>query len=95
MAVTCPHGLGKAAVEEIAKHLENQRGIQRLAEARHFTVKLSPYRFFVLEFDEYRIRVDTDTQQHWILPSDTQSRAHYEQVCGGDAVSSNYRPSTH
>ena len=95
VAITCTHGLGKAAIEEIAEYLENQRGIQRLAEARHSLVKLSPYRYFILEFEEYRILLDSDTQQHWIVPSDTQSRGHYEQVCGREADSSNYKSSTH
>ena len=91
IAVTCTRGLGKAAIEEIGKYLEDKPGIQRLIEARHYPLKVSPYRFFVLAFDEYRIRLDTDTQQRWILPSDPKSREQYEQVCGADATF----PATH
>lgn len=81
VAMTCTQGLGKAAVEEIAKFLEKKRGIQRLQQARHFPLKLSPYRFFVLEFDEYLIRLDTDAKQHQILPVDPQSRLRYKRAC--------------
>lgn len=81
-AVTCTRGLGKAAVEEIATNLEKKNAIQALERARRLPLKLSPYRFFVLEFDEYFIRLDADAKQHWILPADPQSQLRYKKVCG-------------
>lgn len=81
LAVTCTQGLGKPVIEEIAKYLESKRGIQRLEQARRLPVKFSPYRFVVLEFDEYCIRLDTDTKQHLILPADP---LRYKRVCGTD-----------
>jgi len=87
-ALTCAHGLGKPLVEEIDKSLEKSRGIQQLHHARQLPLKLSPYRFFVLVFDEYVIRLDTDTQQHWIFPSNSQTNIHYEATCGNERGSS-------
>lgn len=55
-ALTCTQGVGKPAIEEIVKYLENKPGIQRLEQARRLPIKLSPYRYFVLGFDEYYIR---------------------------------------
>jgi hypothetical protein len=81
-AVTCTHGLGRPVIEEIGKYLENTRGIQQLQRARDLPLKLSPYRCFRLEFDEYYIRLDADTKQHWVLPSDYQVRDHYKVTCG-------------
>lgn len=74
MAVTCVHGLGKPVIEEIAEHLVNKPSIDRLRHARRLPLKLSPYRFLVLAFDEYSIRLDMDTNQHSILRSDSQGR---------------------
>ena len=73
VAVTCVHGLGKPVIEEIAKSLPEQRGICRLREARRLPLKFSPYRFLVLVFDEYAIRLDMDTNQHSIVGSDSES----------------------
>lgn len=80
-AFTCTQGVGKPAIEETVKYLENQRGIQRLEQARRLPIKLSPYRYFVLGFDEYYIRLDADTKQHWILVADSQYRLRYSNVC--------------
>jgi hypothetical protein len=82
LVVTCTQGLGKPAITEIAKYLGNSRGIQRLQEARHLPVKLSPYRFFVLDFYNYYVRLDTDSKQYRILPTDPESQLRYKQVCG-------------
>ncbi len=49
--------------------------------ARRLPIKLSPYRYFVLRFDEYYIRLDADTNQHWILAADSQYRLRYRNVC--------------
>lgn len=83
-AVTCAHGLGKQFLEEIVKGLEKNRGIQQLHEARQLSIKLSPYRFVVLVFDQYIIRWDTDTEQHWIFPADSQTSIQYEAACGNE-----------
>jgi len=83
-AMTCTHGLGKPVIEEIVKNVENSRGIQQLHEARQFPLKLSPYRFFVLAFDEYCIHLDTDTKQHWIASSDSPAHIEYQAACGID-----------
>ena len=82
VAVTCTHGLGKPVIEEIGKYLENTRGIQRLQQARDLPLKLSPYRYFRLEFEDYYIRLDADTRRHWVLPSDHQFRDRYKVTCG-------------
>lgn len=82
LVVTCTQGLGKPAITEIARYLGNSRGIQRLQEARHLPVKLSPYRFFVLDFYNYYVRLDTDSKQYWILPTDAESQFRYKQACG-------------
>src|SRR5690348_4588645 len=71
--VTCAHGLGKPFLEAIVKSLETNRGLQQLRQARQLPIKLSPYRFVVLMFDQYVIRLDTDTEQHSIMPSDAQT----------------------
>jgi hypothetical protein len=81
VAVTCIHGLGKPVIEEIAKYLENVRAVQQFQRARNLPLKLSPYRRFRLEFDEYYIQLDADTRQHWVLPSDHQARDHYKLSC--------------
>jgi hypothetical protein len=81
LAVTCTHGLGKRLIEEMATHVASEHGIQQLHEARQLPMKLSPYRFFIIQFEEYSIRLDTDTQQHWILPSDAQERLRYNMLC--------------
>jgi hypothetical protein len=85
-ALTCTQGVGKAAVEEIVKYLETKPGIQRLEQARRLPIKFSPYRFFVLGFDEYYIRLDADTKQHWILAADSEYRARYSDVCAPSAI---------
>ena len=85
-AVTCTYGLGKPVIEVIGTYLGNLRGIQQLHEARNWPLKLSPYRFVTLEFDEYYIRLDTDTNQHWITPSDSQAHLEYEVLCGTQAA---------
>jgi hypothetical protein len=82
VAVTCTHGLGKPVIEEIAKYLENARAIQQFQRARNLPLKLSPYRCFRLEFDEYYIQLDADTKQHWVLPSDHEVRDRYKMSCG-------------
>lgn len=82
LVVTCTQGLGKGAIIEIAKYLGNDRGIQYLQQARHFPLKLSPYRFFVLDFYNYYVRLDTDSKQYWILPTDAESQLRYKQACG-------------
>ena len=84
LAFTCAYGLGRPLIEELVKTLENKRGIQHLHEARQLPLKLSPYRFFVLAFDEYSIRLDTDQNQHWILSSDSKARLEYETACAND-----------
>lgn len=81
-AVTCTRGLGKAAVEEIAMNLEKKSAIQALERARRLPLKLSPYRFFVLDFYNYYVRLDTDSKQYWILPTDAESQFRYKQACG-------------
>ncbi len=81
VAVTCVHGLGKPVIEEIAEHLDHKRGIERLREARQLPLKLSPYRFLVLVFDEYSIRLDMDTNQHAIVGPDSQIRREYSANC--------------
>jgi hypothetical protein len=78
---TCTQGLGKAAILEMTRFLENNRGIQRMQQARHLPVKLSPYRFFVLDFYDYYIRLDTDSKQYWIQPTDPESQLRYKRVC--------------
>lgn len=83
--VTCAQGLGKPFLEEIVKNVENNRGFQQLRRARQLPLKLSPYRFIVLGFDEYVIRLDTDTEQHWIAASDLQTSLHYEAECSNKA----------
>ena len=80
-ALTCTQGLGKAAVEEVVSYLEKRPGIQRLEQARRFPLKLAPYRFFVLGFDEYYIRLDADTKMHWILSAGPQYHLQYNKVC--------------
>lgn len=82
LVVTCTQGLGKAAISEIAKYLQNNRGIQRLQQARHLPVKLSPYRFIVLDFYDRYVRLDTDSKQYWIQSTDPESQFRYKQVCG-------------
>jgi hypothetical protein len=81
-AVTCAAGIGKPVIEEIVTRLQNNGGIQQLQKARRLPLKLSPYRFFVLAFDEYSIRLDTDMKQHWITVSDSQTRLEYKMACG-------------
>ena len=83
IAVTCTHGLGRPIIEVLSKYVENSRGIQQLHQARQWPLKLSPYRFFKLEFDEYHIGLDMDTKQHWIAPSDSQARLEYQLICDG------------
>lgn len=83
LALTCACGLGRPLIEEIVKTLENKRGIQLLHEARQLPLKLSPYRFFVLAFDEYSIRLDTDENQHWIVSSDSETQLEYKTACAG------------
>ena len=87
-AVTCAQGLGRPFLEEMVKSLEKNRGIQQLHQARQLPVKLSPYRFVVLVFDQYMIRWDIDAEQHWIVPSDSQTSVQYEGACGSEAGSS-------
>ena len=87
-AITCAHGLGKPFLDEIVKSLEKNRGIQQLHQARQLPLKLSPYRFVVLVFDRFVIQLDTDTEQHLILPSNSQTSVHDEATCGSEAGSS-------
>ena len=86
VAVTCTHGLGKPVIELMVKYLENLQGIQQLHDARHWPLKFSPYHFLTLEFEEYYIRLDTDTKQRWLAPSDSQVRLQYKAVCATDAA---------
>ena len=86
-AVTCVHGLGKPFLEEMVKSLEKNRGVQRLHQARQLPVKLSPYGFVVLVFDRFVIQLDTDTKQHWIIPSDPQTSVQYESACSNGPYS--------
>ena len=81
LAFTCAYGLGRPVIEEIVKTLVQNRGIQHLHEAQQLPLKLSPYRFFVLAFDEYSIRLDTDRNQHWIVSSDSEARLEYKTAC--------------
>ena len=80
-AATCTQGLGKPLIEQIVMGLEREHGIQQLHLARLFPVKLSPYRFFVLHFGDYYARLDAETKQYWIVPSDNPDRTQYRQLC--------------
>ncbi len=86
-ALTCTRGLGKPVIEELVKHLEGNRGVQRLNKARHFPLKLSPYRLLVLEFDDYVVRLDADTGASSVLQSDSESRLRYNRLCEAEAAS--------
>lgn len=85
-AVTCTRGLGKPVIEELVKHLEDNRGVQRLNKARRFPLKLSPYRLLVLEFDDYLVRLDADTGACSILQSDSESRLRYNRLCEAEGA---------
>src|SRR5438477_10696709 len=80
-ALTCTQGVGEPAVEEMVKYLDDKPGIQRLEQARRLPLKLSPYRFFVLGFDQYYIRLDAETKKHSILPADPGYLYQYTRVC--------------
>lgn len=56
-------------------------GVERLQKARQLPVKMSPYRLFVLEFDEYCVRLDTDSNQHWTSVCDPELRLRYARIC--------------
>jgi len=81
VGVTCARGLGQPLVAEIAEELASKRAIRQLHDARLLPLKLSPYHLFVLEFDKYSIRLDTDADRHWIVLSGPQSRLDYEMLC--------------
>ena len=88
LGMTCVANVGKAFLEQMVPVLERSEGVRQLKEyranyagleglSRMLGMKLVTYRYFSLGFDQYVIRLDADTQQHSILP--TEQFAHYAE----------------
>jgi len=88
LGMTCVPNVGKAFLEQMVPVLEKSEGVRQLKEyranysgleglSRMLGIKLVTYRYFSLGFEHYVIRLDADTQQHTILP--TEKVDHYAE----------------
>ena len=95
IGLTCVANLGRSVIEQMVPLIDRSDGVKKLKETRKkyasfedlaslLNAKLITYRYFMLGFDDFLIRLDADSNQYGIIQTEqiTGYDTQYAAECG-------------